>query len=77
MNEKVRELQAEIKERVRKTREVEKEQTLLEGRSSTLEERLEQGKKELLAHAELRRQVYLLQRCVAPYLTVSCLALHE
>ena len=77
MEEKIRQLQAEIKERVRKTREVKKEHTLLEGRSSTLEERLEQGTKELQANAELRRQVYLHQRCVVLCLTVFCLALHE
>ena len=78
MEEKIRELQAEIKDRVRKTREVEKEQTLLEGRSSTLQEKLEQGKKDLEAHVELRRQVYLIQRCVGPCLTgVSFLAIHE
>jgi hypothetical protein len=77
MEEKIRKLQAEIKERVRKTREVEKEHTLLEGRSSTLEERLEQETKELQANAELRRQVYLLKRCVVPSLTVFCIALHE
>jgi hypothetical protein len=78
MEEKIRELQAEIKDRVRKTREVEKEQTLLEGRSSSLQEKLEQGKKDLEAHVELRRQVYLIQRCVGPCLTgVSFLAIHE
>ncbi len=73
----IRKLQAEIKDRVRKTREVEEENTLLVCRSSTLEERLKQGTKELQANEELRRQVYLLQRCVVPCLTVSCLALHE
>jgi hypothetical protein len=77
MEEKIRELQAEIKERVRKTREVEKEQTLLEGRSSTLQEKLEQGNKELEVHVKLRRQVYLFLRCVGLYLTVSFLAIHE
>jgi hypothetical protein len=45
MEEKIRELQAEIKDRVRKTREVEKEQTLLEGRSSSLQEKLDKGKR--------------------------------
>jgi hypothetical protein len=55
---------------------VEKEQTLLEGRSSTLQEKLEQGQKDLEAHVELRRQVYLSQRCVVSYFTVSLLAIH-
>jgi hypothetical protein len=77
MEEKIRELQAEIKDRVRKTREVEKEHTLLEGRSSTLQAKLEQGNKELELHVKLRSQVYLVLRCVGLFFIVSFVAIHE
>ncbi len=77
MEEQIRVLETEIKHKVKKIKEVEKKNALLEDRSSTLEETLKEGEKELQAIVELRRQVDHHYRCICSFLTLSLLALHE
>ncbi len=76
MEEQIRVLETEMKHRVKKLREVEKKNTLLKDRSSTLAETLKTGEKDLQAHAELRRQVYLHFHFVSPFMTLSLLVPH-
>ena len=70
MEEQIRDLESTMKDRVKKMKEVEKTNTLLENRSATLEDTLQAGKKEFEANVELRRQVYLPCRCICTFETV-------
>jgi hypothetical protein len=64
----MRQLENEIKDKVKKIREVEKNNTLLVDRSLILEDKLKEREKELESLGEQRRQVYLL---ALPFLLVS------
>jgi hypothetical protein len=64
MEEQIRDLESTMKDRVKKMKEVERKNTLLENRSATLEETMQEGEKELKASVELRCQVYLHCRCI-------------
>jgi chromosome segregation ATPase len=57
MEEQIRELDRDIKDKVKKVREVERMRTLLEERSANLEEKLREREEEFEALAEHRRQV--------------------
>jgi len=57
MEEQIRELDRDIKDKVKKVREVERMRTLLEDRSAILEEKLREREEEFEALAEHRRQV--------------------
>jgi hypothetical protein len=76
MEEQIRVLETEIKQRVKKIKEVEKQNTLLENRSSTLEDTLKAGVEYLEAQAELRRQVYLYSPLISSFCTLSFIASH-
>ncbi len=57
MIDQIRELDRDVKDKVKKVREVERKLTLLEDRYASLEEKLVARDKEIEALAEQRRQV--------------------
>jgi hypothetical protein len=67
MEEQIRELDRDIKDKVKKVREVERMRTLLEDRSAILEEKLREREEEFEALAEHRHQVINLFRAYLLY----------